>query len=209
MLVLGFLLGLRKIELKTLSIAFLMFISAYSFAADEEGKFAVKGAGKRDCSNFLKAANERNTDLYLYGGWLEGYLSSYNQFQPSNYDVTPWQTTELMLTLLQRHCQNNTDVKFLSAVNSLIKTLYPIRLEDENELVRIDVNGAQTYFYVDILKRAKERLKQLNYIKGEINDKYTKEDAAAFEEYQKAIGLKVTGIPDQYTLASLFLKPKN
>jgi hypothetical protein len=194
--------------LRKIIVSLMITFSLTAFSADKEGKFAVKGAGKRDCSNFLEAANKRNTDLYLYGGWLEGYLSSYNQFQTTNYDIVPWQTTELMLTLLQRHCKNNPEVKFLSAVNSLIKTLYPIRLETENELVRIDVNGAQTYFYVDILKRAKERLKKLNYITGDVTDKFTEQDATAFEQYQKAVGLKVTGIPDQFTLTSLFLKPK-
>ena len=175
-------------------------------AADEEGKFAAKGAGKRDCSNFVQTIEQRSTDYYMYGGWLEGYLSSYNAFQPNNYDATPWQTTELLLTLLKRHCDNNPEVKFLSAVNSLLKTFYPIRLEGENKLIKISVNGAETYFYEEILLRAKERLKILGYIDGDVVADYDEGDIQAFEKYQKDIGITITGVPDQNTLLSLFLK---
>lgn len=180
--------------------------SAQLCAADAQGKFAVKGAGKRACSHFVQAAEQKGTDYYLYGGWLEGYLSSYNSHQVKNYDSTPWQTTELLLTLLQRHCAKNPEVKFLSAVNGLLKTFYPIRLESENQLVKINVNGAETYFYKDILLRAKARLKKLGYITGDIMADFDKEDISAFEKYQKDIGVSITGMPDQNTLLSLFLK---
>ncbi|WP_158965906.1 peptidoglycan-binding domain-containing protein [Paraglaciecola sp. L3A3] len=175
-------------------------------AADKEGKFAVKGAGKRDCSSFVQAADDKSTDYYLYGGWLEGYISSYNAFQTQNYDSTPWQTTELLLTLLKRHCVSHPKVKFLSAVNGLLKTLYPIRLERENKLIKISVNGADTYFYEDILLRAKERLHNLGYITDEVTADFDEGDIHAFEKYQNDIGLSVTGVPDQNTLLSLFLK---
>lgn len=183
-----------------------VLLSQSLYAADDEGKFAVKGAGKRDCSNFVQTIEQKSTDYYLYGGWLEGYLSSYNSLQPKNYDATPWQTTELLLTLLKRHCDNNPDVKFLSAVNSLLKTFYPIRLERENTLIKISVNGADTYFYQDILLRAKERLKKLGYLTGEVLADYDEGDIQAFEKYQKDIGISITGVPDQNTLLSLFLK---
>jgi hypothetical protein len=183
-----------------------VLISHQLRAADEEGKFAVKGAGKRDCSNFVQTIEQGSTDYYMYGGWLEGYLSSYNSFQPNNYDATPWQTTELLMTLLKRHCDSNPDVKFLSAVNSLLKTFYPIRLEGENKLIKISVNGADTYFYQEILLRAKERLKMLGYLNGEVIADYDEGDIQAFEKYQKDIGISITGVPDQNTLLSLFVK---
>ncbi|MFC4699178.1 peptidoglycan-binding domain-containing protein [Glaciecola siphonariae] len=189
----------------------LMLLSAASIsaAADADGKFAVKGAGKRLCSNFIVAANEKTTDYYLYGGWLEGYLSSYNSFQSDNYDITPWQTTELMLAFLLQHCHSNPDTHFLSAVNSLIKTLFPIRLTKESELVSINVNNATSYYYTEIMTRAKERLKHLGFIEGNITSGYNEDDIKAFTAFQKSIGLKPTGVPDQQTLASLFLRPTN
>lgn len=181
-------------------------ISSYSFSADSKGKFAVKGAGSHTCSDFIQAANEKSTNYYLYGGWLEGFISSYNQFQSNNFDITPWQTTELMLVLLKRHCTKNTEVRFLTAVNTLIKTLFPIRLESENNFVKIQVSGSESYYYQEIVMRAKKRLKVLGYLQGEIKPVFDKTDVIAFSNYQKAIGINPSGIPDQQTLVSLFLR---
>jgi hypothetical protein len=180
--------------------------SSFTFSADSKGKFAVKGAGSHTCSDFIQAAETKSTDYYLYGGWLEGFISSYNQFQPNNFDITPWQTTELMLVLLKRHCKNNTNLRFLSATNSLIKTLFPIRLNTENNLVTIQVSGRKSYYYQDIIMRAKKRLKALGYLKAELKPTFDQSDAIAFAAYQKAIGINPSGIPDQQTLVSLFLK---
>lgn len=183
-------------------------ISFNAVSADGQGKFAVKGAGKRTCEAFTKAATEKSTDYYLFGGWVEGFISSYNQFQPQNFDITPWQTTELILTLLKSHCANNPETRFLSATNSLIKTLFPIRLSEESNLVSIQVGKSKSYFYQEIMLRAKARLKALGYLSGNINSAFTQSDALALEKYQKDIGLTATGTLDQKTLASLFLKSK-
>lgn len=195
---------MKKLTILLLFSSFTLSLSAFS--ADSDGKFAVKGAGKRSCSNFISTAENKTTDYYLYGGWLEGFLSSYNQFQPKNFDITPWQTTELMLTLLKNHCETNPDIKFLSAVNSLIKTLFPIRLDTNNNLVKIQVGSFEGFYYQEIILRAKQRLKKLGHLNTEIKNEFSKTDALAFEGYQRSIGLKPTGIPDQKTLLSLFLK---
>lgn len=181
-------------------------LSLHTFAADKDGKFAVKGAGKQTCENFTKAHKNKTTDYYLYGGWVEGFISSYNQFQPNNFDITPWQTTELLLALLQQHCASNPEVKFLSATNALIKTLFPIRLSENSNFVKIQVGKSQSYYYQEIVFRAKERLKALGFISSDPHSPYSQEDAVAVEKFQKKIGITVTGILDQQTLASLFLK---
>ena len=126
--------------------------------------------------------------------------------QNGAYDVTPWQTTELLLVLLQQHCEDNPEDAFIGATAALIKSLFPIRLSERSELVKISYNNADSYYYAEILLRAKARLKQLGYYEGEPDARFTTEDARIFSEYQKKAGLTVTGIPDQYTLANLFLK---
>lgn len=176
-------------------------------AADEDGKFAVKGAGKRFCSEFIVAADAKTNDYYLYGGWLEGYLSSFNRFQEDNYDITPWQSTELMLALLQRHCTANPDIHFMTAINALVKTLFPIRLKDTSQLVKINVSNAESYHYEEILTRAKERLKAMGFLETEVDSNFDEADILAFTKFQESIGIRATGIPDQPTLMALFLKP--
>ncbi|QHJ11538.1 hypothetical protein FX988_01772 [Paraglaciecola mesophila] len=194
-------------KFKVMILAMLLSVhSGLVRAADDNGKFAVKGAGKRLCSNFLLAAEQKTTDYYLYGGWLEGYISAYNRFQPENYDATPWQTTELLLALLQQDCENSKDKHFLTVTNGLLKALFPIRLPAESALVAIDVNNAKSYFYVEILKRAKQRLIKMGYLQDVGNSDFDQATLEAFKHFQRDLGLAQTGVPDQNTLMNLFLK---
>ncbi|MCP5144060.1 MAG: peptidoglycan-binding protein [Gammaproteobacteria bacterium] len=183
-----------------------VLVSMPASAADAEGKFAVKGAGTRPCSDFVTAKAEQSRDYYLYGGWLEGFVSSFNQFQADTYDVTPWQTTELLLALLETHCRNNPDQRFLTAANALVKTLLPARLAAESAIISSAVNGTESYYYQAIVERVQERLQELGHYRGEANGELSEALGAALRDYQAKSGLRVTGIPDQYTLANLFLK---
>lgn len=196
---------------KIISLIIICFVSVsfQSLSADNTGKFAVKGAGKKDCASFTKAMTEKNTDYYLFGGWIEGFISSYNQFQTENFDITPWQTTELLLAFLKVHCDKNPKTKFLTATNGLIKSIFPIRLTENSNFVKIQVGKNQSYFYQEIIERAKKRLKEMGYISGRTDTTLNQDDAIAIEKFQRKIGIKVTGILDQRTLASLFLKVKN
>lgn len=195
-----------KIIVKLACICFIC-LSFSASAADSEGKFAAKGAGRKSCGDFTTSAQQKDSEFLLYAGWLEGYLSAYNQFQKSNYDIAPWQTTELFLVLLQRHCKDNSNIKFLDATNAMIKAFYPIRLDSEGTVVKIQVGDATSYYYEEILLRAKTRLKKLGFYQNQISgDKFTDLDVKAFSEYQQKFNLKVTGLPDQNTLTTLFLK---
>lgn len=177
-------------------------------AADTNGKFSVKGAGRKSCNDFLDAKASASSDYLLYGGWVEGYISSYNQFQPKNYDISPWQTTELLLVFLAEHCKDNTSAKILSVVNGLIKAFFPIRLEEESNLVKVKLGDHETYYYGEIIKRVKERLKAAKVYNGDTkSDNFGGEEITAIVEFQKRSGLTVTRILDQNTLTRLFLKP--
>lgn len=181
----------------------------FSFAcnsADINSKFAVKGAGRKLCGDFVHAIENKTTDYYLYGGWLEGYISGYNQFQKDNYDITPWQSTELLLSLISMQCNTHKDTPFLTVTNSLIKTMFPIRLEQQEKIVEINVNDYKSYYYSSTLINAKKMLKGLGFISYEIDDSFSERDIKAFSAFQKKAGLKVTGVPDQITLTNLFLK---
>lgn len=187
-----------------------IYLSSNALAADRDGKFAAKGAGRKACEDFVISAQQKDSEFLLYAGWLEGYLSAYNQFQNDNYDISPWQTTELFLVLLQRHCKDNNKIKFLDATNAMIKAFYPIRLDSEDTVLKVQVNDASAYYYQEILLRAKTRLKKMGFYKNEVSgDEFTADDVRAFSDYQQKLNLKVTGLPDQNTLTTLFLKAKN
>lgn len=181
--------------------------ASFASAADVDGKFAVKGAGRKACSDFLSARSAGSNDYLLYAGWVEGFLSSYNQFQPNNYDITPWQTTELLMVLVAEQCTRSPDSRILSVVNGLVKAFFAIRLSEESQILKVSYDGRDTYYYSEIIRRVKERLKYVSGYQGDVNsDAFGAEEIRSIVEFQKAAGLNVTRILDQETLSALFLK---
>ncbi len=177
-------------------------------AADSNGHFAAKGAARQDCQDYSQSAAAKNTDFLLYSGWVEGYISAYNQFAPDNYDLLPWQTTELFMLLLARHCEAHPDAKFFDAANSLIKAFYPIRLTQKNTVVTVKANQHTLYMYEEILSRAQDRLSNMGfYTSAPKRGNFSDVDIKAIVAFQKAAGISVTGTFDQETLTALFLKP--
>jgi Putative peptidoglycan binding domain len=194
--------------IKGVLFAVLFAFSSVLYAADIDGKFAVKGAGRKACTDFMQAKSSGSNDYLLYAGWVEGFLSSYNQFQPKNYDITPWQTTELLLLLVSEQCKATPDSRMLSVVNGLLKALFSIRLQTESDIVKVSLDGRETYYYSEILKRVKSRLKiATNYKGDEKSDSFGAEEIIAIVNFQKKMGLTVTRVLDQNTLSRLFLKP--
>jgi hypothetical protein len=192
----------KIISASALSICFLVN------AADSDGNFAAKGAARQDCQDYSASAAAKNSDFLLYSGWVEGYISAYNQFAPDNYDLLPWQTTELFMLLLARHCEAHPNAKFFDAANSLIKAFYPIRLTAKNTVVAVTTNQRTLYMYEEILSRAQARLSNMGfYTNPPVRARFSEADSKALVAFQTAAGLSVTGTFDQETLTALFLKP--
>lgn len=193
--------------IKSIVLSVLFLFSSLIYAADVDGKFAVKGAGRKSCDDFLQAKASGSNDYLLYAGWVEGFISSYNQYQPDNYDITPWQTTELLLLLASEQCKAKPDSRMLTVVNGLLKALFSIRLQTESKIVKVSLDGRDTYYYSEILKRVKERLKLATSYRGNISDdSFGAEEIRAIVEFQKSSKLTVTRVLDQNTLSRLFLK---
>ena len=189
------------------ALAFLAINAAW--AADKDGKFAAKGAGRKSCEQFLIAKKNVSQDYLLYAGWLEGYVSAYNRFQKSTYDITPWQTTELLLSMTEHHCKSNPASRILSVTDGLMKALFPARLESESTIVELNVMNRKSYFYAEIIKQVKARLEQLGFYSGDVeSDHFGRAEIEAMRLFQQKSGLRETGIPDQYSLSQLFLRLK-
>ncbi|MDO6568654.1 peptidoglycan-binding domain-containing protein [Alteromonas sp. 1_MG-2023] len=188
----------------SLSVILLSFSAQ---AADSEGAFNTKGAAKRSCEAFTSTYAEQGSETYLYGGWLEGYITAFNALQQKTFDVTPWQTTELMLLMLNKHCTDNPEQKFLDATNVMLKAFLPTRLAARSDIIEMTINDSTIYIYQSVLDMTTEALKASGYnvdiAESEFNASYVK----AITQYQQAKGIAVTGFPDQQTLVNLLLVP--
>lgn len=175
-------------------------------AADAEGQFAIKGGGQQPCTGFLTAWDSRNSDLSLYAGWIDGYVTGLNQFTGDTYDLAPWQTTETLLGLTQSVCaQAPEGTRFMDAFFQVVRLITPSRVTKQSPLIALVHEGQSTLAYGAVIERIKTRLRDLGHGAGLTADAaFDPATAAAVSAFQTAQGLPATGLPDQRTLFQLF-----
>jgi len=190
-----------------LPLFFIVFFtfSTYSLGADSKGQFALKGAARESCERYVEARTTKSQDYLIYVGWIEGFITGFNQFQNKNFDITPWQTTELMSGLLESHCKKAPKDGFFFAVSKMLKAMYRIRLQEESRLSQVTSGDYSLFIYEKIIFDVKTKLKAKNYLKGEVNSSFDDKTLQAVLQYQKDNKIKETGMPTTETLYHLFM----
>lgn len=182
----------------------LLVLSAGAHAADSGGAYAIDGGGGASCKAFTesrKAGSNRANDLFA--GWVDGYVSAANQNRADTFDLTPWQTTELLLVLLGRYCESYPDDRFEIAVNNMLTALNPQRLTARSDKLLVGGEGQGISIYRDVLKRAQASLAKHGFYSGPLDGNYTDETRKAFTAYQEKNALKPSGLPEAETLYRL------
>lgn len=176
-------------------------------AADSQKRFAPRGVGLANCEQFLKALNERQENVYLIGGWIEGYVSAVNQLTPGLFDAVPWQSTESLVALVKQNCQQNPKERFFTVINSMIAFFSQEGLKESSPRIIAEAGGKKIAIYQATMREIQQKLVDKGYLKGAPDGQFGPKTKTALEAYQKAEKLQVTGLPDQMTLWRL-LGPK-
>ena len=177
-------------------------------AADAEGRFAIEGGGLQTCADFASAVEWRTDDVAAYGGWIEGYLTALNQGYRGVYDLTPWQTTESLVSLLRSVCRQLSDeTRMAVALDRMVRLLLPQALLDESPVVAVETDEAGAVFamYVEVLDRINAALRQRGHAVVEIPGHFGQDTRGGLRAVQAKAGLPETGLPDQRTLFVLLL----
>lgn len=176
-------------------------------AADQDGLFAVEGGGARSCEYFLSIEDdgEKGSVEYSYFmGWMQGYVTGINRFQPGTFDLIPWQNTKILTLILQGICQTDPQMTFFRAVDVMATVMSASRLEASSPVVKIGEGENEVAVYEAILQRAQARLQALGYFEGEPDGKFGPATQKALEAFQKDSGEEITGVPDLISLYRLF-----
>ena len=191
--------------MRTAAIALVMaFGIGAADAADEEGSFAVKGAGVETCASFL-AARERNPGAHaMFLGWLEGYLSAVNELSPGVFDVAFWRERSLLAALLEANCRGEPERRFGQVVRAMTKELARRPLEEQSEMIEARIGERGVPIYRATLKKVEEALAARGIDPGEVDGRWDDATRRALLEFQRGEAqLTPTGLPDQATLAKL------
>lgn len=193
-----------RFRLVSLALSLCLIQAPQVHAADEDGSFAVKGAGRLTCEQYLKIREAKSRDYYITGGWVEGYVSGINALQKNTYDATPWQTTELVLQLLVRACEKNKEARIANLINQYLREVSNVRVRAKSKLLSVKSDGKGLLIYQEVLSMAQQRLEAIGYEPGVTDGTPDARTLTALKAYQAKKGLAETSLPDQLTLLNLF-----
>ncbi len=156
------------------------------------------------CALFYQE-KQASSEVYLMAAsWVDGYLSAVNQYKPDTYDALSFETTELLMTILARHCQQNPQDPVFGAVNNLFEKLNDDRLTKQSEKKELIAGEHKTILYIEVLNRAQKLLAKKGFYTDKIDGELNESMKAAIKIYQQKVDLNPTGFPDQVTLWHLF-----
>ena len=170
---------------------------------DTGGQFAVEGIGARNCEGFVTAKAEASKAYWMYLGWFDGYLTGLNQYAPETYDITPWQSQNLLVALIENFCAKNPAASFFAVANRMAVELRDDRLRESSAPIAATVGDRTVQVYRETLRRLQGQLKNAGFYEGTVDGLYGPNTQRALKAYQKSSDLPVTGLPDQATLFKL------
>jgi hypothetical protein len=188
-------------------LVFFVLAASTAHAADRNGKFAVKGPGIGSCERFVKAKEAKAQEYFLFGGWLDGYLTAQNQARKDTFDVVSWENTDVLAAYLEAFCRKNPDALFYRAVEAMVEALLPRRIKSESDLVKIEHGGQRTALYRETLRRVQRHLKDQGFYKGTVDGLYGPGTRKAILGFQRQEGIAESGIPDPLTLYHMLTRP--
>ncbi|WP_210396941.1 peptidoglycan-binding domain-containing protein [Motiliproteus sediminis] len=184
----------------------LLLISSPTWGADANQRFAMKGAGLLNCFVYTGERQKRSDVYFMIGGWIEGYLSAYNQFVPRVFDITSFESLELLLSVVDNHCRQHPEDKLHAVLQGVLRQLQPDAITEESARVEIEQGERRTRLYRTTVTRMQQKLTALGLYQGPSDGRYTDAVRAALIAFQTDLGFEPSGFPDQATLWRL-LRP--
>lgn len=185
---------------RVLIYVFAVFTCFNGHAADEQGKFAMKGAGLASCNVFTQERALGSQAYYLIGGWVEGYVSAHNKLLPKTFDITPFESLELLLKIVNLHCEAHPEDLLHGVVDGMIAKLASQKLIQDGPKIKIEDGERNVYLYRDTINEMQQKLSDLKLYKGPVDGVFSDATQAALIAYQSDIRFAATGFPDQATL---------
>ncbi|TIX51548.1 peptidoglycan-binding domain-containing protein [Alteraurantiacibacter aquimixticola] len=171
---------------------------------EETRQFAVEGVGVLTCARFTQAREDRQSAEYQRMiGFIEGYLSAANLYEPNTFDLTPWHNAAAFDLILDSHCKDNPEDPLVSVTQRMVVGFRPLRVAQFSRLLEVGDSENRALVYETILRRAQAALSIRGLYSGPEDGQYSEELKEAFRQFQQETSLTPTGVPDPATLWTL------
>jgi hypothetical protein len=168
--------------------------------ADPGERFAIRGAGLLQCSNFVEERDKESPAYMMIGGWIDGYITAINQYREDTYDITSYEGTELIARLVDNHCRKNPDDRLFTVINALMERIDEHRVRESVESVTVRAGQQSTQLYKSTVLRIQHALEARGQYVGPTHGRFTPAVKEALAGFQREIGFEPNGFPDQATL---------
>lgn len=191
--------------MKTLLCAFLMCVpticSAQATPGGTAAQFAVKGAGRLECSTYTSARkNKGSAEFQRLMGFIEGYITAANRYEPDTFDLSPWHNAMAFDIIVSNYCKDHEKTPLVNVVQQMVTGFRTIRVAKFSPLVEVGTGKDRAFVYEAVLRRSQQALKVRGLYAGTEDGHYSKPLSDAFASFQKSKGLQATGVPDPATL---------
>jgi len=177
--------------------------TAPAFAAGPDGVFALEESGRMPCPEFVAAKGKDSPAFARAIGFVEGYVSAANRYEPNTFDLAPWHTGGAYALILEAHCKAHPADTLGMAAQRLVVALQPFRLAALSKLIEVGAGQHKVILYEAILKRAQAMLTRRGFYRGAASGQFDPATRNAFASFQRSVALTPTGMPDPATLWKL------
>ena len=193
-----------RIATSLIGALLILLVPGTGRANDGNNQFAVEGAGRLDCASFTKArADKGSAEYQRLIGFVEGYLSAANRYEPNTFDLSPWHNAAAFDLILEKHCSENPDEVMIAVVQKMVGALRPLRVANFSPLVEVGTGENRAFVYETILRRTQAALRSRGLYDGEEDGNFSPKMRDALLTYQRSADLYETGVPDPATLWTL------
>ena len=169
-------------------------------AADDKGQYAIRGASLITCGVFSQEHAARGDLSKIVASWVDGYVTAINQTTPDTYELLSFESTELIMQVVDRHCRLHPNDRVFAVVNKLFEQIRDDRLSTKSDKITIEKDGREARHYVALIERVQRKLRTAGHYRGKIDGQFGPGMSSAIAAYQKSVGFEPTGFPDQATL---------
>ncbi len=110
----------------------LCLLAAPAGAASLDGRYHIQGLGNRDCRVFLAEFERSSPGFARFLAWTAGYITAMNRAAPETFDVLGERDLYAVVDWLGGYCEKNPDQPYATAVDALVKELFPDRRKTGN-----------------------------------------------------------------------------
>jgi len=167
----------------------------------ESKQFAVEGAGRLECAAYMEARKDKGSaEFQRLMGFVEGYLSAANRYEPNTFDLSPWHNAMAFDIIIENFCKDHGKVTLVSVVQQMVIGFRTIRIAKFSPMIEVGEGKYRAVVYEAVLRRSQQALKIHGFYTGGEDGRFSKQLSDSFSRFQKSKGLEATGVPDPATL---------